>query len=186
MSEEWKDPGASEGIRATTMQAAILAMVVVNFPMLLVTFGMGYAAQFGWMDVSVGTHVKVGLITAFLTILTHTTTMFYFMGTGSALKEEVKERNLDPQFMAKARAFKGTFFYMLTFGILLAMGTAMVGGGAHADLLRPVQSEGRTMFSILHEVMALATLVVNVIALVQTPVNIRRNNQLLDELGATR
>jgi len=112
--------------------------------------------------------------------------MFYFMGTGSAIKAEVRDRNLDTEFLRRARAFKGQFFYMLTFGILLVMGTAMIGGGAHADMLRPVQDVGRSFFSYLHEGMAILTLVVNMIALIQTPINIARNNRLLDDVGETR
>ena len=104
------------------MQAAILGMLVVNVPLLLVSFGMGYASRFDWMSVSVSAHLKVGLLAAFLTVLTQTTTMFYFMGTGSAIKSEVRERGLNPEFIARARAFKGSFFYLLTFGILLIMG----------------------------------------------------------------
>ncbi len=141
---------------------------------------------FGWMDVAVGTHVKVGLVTVILTILTHTTTMFYFMGTGSAIKAEVRERNLDPVFLARARAFKGAFFYWLTFAVLLIMATAMIGGGAHADLLRPNPEGGRSALAIAHQALATARLGVNLIALIQTPINITRNNKLLDEVGGSR
>ncbi len=186
MRREEPQQGASEGIRATTMQAAIMAMGLVTLPMLLVSFGMGYAMSLGWMDVEVGTHVRVGLITAILTVLTHTTTMFYFMGTGAAIKAEVRERNLDVVFLARTRAFKGAFFYWLTFGILLIMATAMIGGGVHADLLRPNPEAGRSVFAIAHEALAVISLVVNLIALIQTPVNIARNNRLLDEVGETR
>ena len=129
------------------MQAAILGMLVVNVPLLLVSFGMGYASRFDWMSVSVGAHLKVGLLAAFLTVLTHTTTMFYFMGTGAAIKAEVRERGLNPEFLARARAFKGRFFYLLTFGILLIMAAAMIGGGAHADLIWSGGEGGRTVLS---------------------------------------
>ncbi len=186
MRREERQQGASEGIKATTMQAAILAMGVVTLPMLLVSFGMGYAMVFGWMDVSVGTHVKVGLVTVILTILTHTTTMFYFLGTGAAIKAEVRERNLDSVFLARARAFKGAFFYWLTFGILLIMVTGMIGGGAHADLLRPNPEGGLSMFALAHEALAAVSLAVNLIALIQTPVYMARNNRLLDEVGEGR
>ncbi len=186
MGTESGRPGASEGVKSTTMQAAILGMLVVNIPLLLVSFGMGYAARFGWMSVSVGAHLKVGLLAAFLTVLTQTTTMFYFMGTGSAIKAEVRERGLDPDFLARARAFKGSFFYLLTFGILLIMVAAMIGGGAHADLLWSDGAAGRTFYSILHEVLAILSLVINMIAFVRTPYNIQRNNRLLDDVGSTR
>ncbi len=186
MGETEMEPGASEGVKASTMQAAIMGMLVVNVPMLLVSFVMGYGIHYGLLDMTLGTHVKVGLITSFLTVLTHTTTMFYFMGTGQAVKQEVKERNLDTEFLRRARAFKGQFFYMLTFGTLLVMGTAMIGGGAHADLLRPAQEAGRSFFSYLHEGMAILTLVVNMIALIQTPINIAKNNRLMDDVGETR
>ena len=177
---------ASEGVRSTTMQAAILGMLVVNVPLLLVSFGMGYASRFDWMSVSVSAHLKVGLLASFLTVLTQTTTMFYFMGTGSAIKSEVRERGLNPEFLARARAFKGSFFYLLTLGILLIMAAAMIGGGAHADLLWSGGEGGRTFYQILHEVLAILSLIVNMIAFALTPFYIRKNNRLLDDVGSTR
>lgn len=185
MSQVRRDPGPSEGVKPSTMQAAILAFGVVALPMLILTFAMGYAAHYGYY-VEVATHVKVGLVTVILTILTHTTTMFYFMGTGSAIKSEVQEHNLDPELYLRARAFKGRFFYMLFFGILLVMATGMIGGGAHAALLMPNPKGGRAVVSYIHEGLAIVTLVVNLIALVMTPINIARNNQLLDDVGETR
>lgn len=186
MTAGTEQPGASEGVKSTTMQAAILGLLVVNIPLLLISFGMGYASRFDWMSVTVGAHLKVGLLASFLTVLTQTTTMFYFMGTGSAIKAEVRERGLDQEFLARARGFKGSFFYLLTFGILLIMVTAMIGGGAHADLLLGVGKGGRTFYSILHEVLAGLSLLVNMIAFVLTPVYIQKNNRLLDDVGRTR
>ena len=167
------------------MQAAILAMAVVNIPLLLVTFAMGYGVHYGWWSLDVGTHVKLGLVTTILTMLTHTTTMFYFMGTGSAIKEEVREENLDLDYLWRARAFKGSFFYAIFFGMLLIMATAMLGGGAHSDLFRPVQEAGQSFLSRIHELLALVSFVVNMYALVITPVYISRNNVLLDEVMGT-
>ncbi len=164
------------------MQAAILAFGVVSLPLLLVTFVMGYAVHYGWWGVGIGTHLKVGLVTTILTMLTHTTTMFYFLGTGSSIKAEVRERNLDAVYLARARAFKGSFFYALFFGMLLIMAVAMLGGGAHSDLLRPVQPAGQSMLSRIHELLAVLSLVVNLIALIQTPIYIARNNVLLDDV----
>jgi len=176
---------ASEGIKAGYMQAAILAMAVVNIPLLLITFAMGYGVHYGWWALEIATHVKMGLVTTILTMLTHTTTMFYFMGTGSAIKEEVREENLDLKYLRRARAFKGTFFYALFFGMLLIMAAAMIRGGAHSDLLRPVQPVGQSFFSRIHEFLVLLSLGVNLYALVMTPVYISRNNILLDEVMGT-
>ena len=177
-----QEMSASEGIKAGVMQAAILAMAVVNVPLLLAQFVMGYGVHYGWWSLEIGTHVKVGLVATILTMLTHTTTMFYFMGTGSAIKEEVREEGLDLEYLRRARAFKGTFFYALFFGMLLIMATAMLGGGAHSDLLRPVQEAGQSLLSRIHELLALLSMVVNLYALVITPVYISRNNILLDEV----
>jgi len=173
---------ASEGVKASSMQAAILAFGVISLPLLIITFGMGYGVHYGWWGVTVSTHLKFGLVTAIMTMLTHTTTMFYFMGTGSAIKHEVRERDLSLSYLRRARAFKGSFFYALFFGMLLIMAAAMLGGGAHSDLLRPVQPAGQSMLSRVHELLAILSLGVNLIALVQTPIYIVRNNILLDEV----
>ena len=180
-----EEMSTSEGIRAGYMQAAILAMAVVNIPLLLLTCVMGYGVHYGWWDLEIATHVKMGLVTTILTMLTHTTTMFYFMGTGSAIKEEVREKNLDLEYLRRVRAFKGIFFYALFFGILLIMGAAMLGGGAHSDLLRPVQPAGQSFLSRFHELLVLLSLIVNIYALVVTPIYISRNNILLDEVMGT-
>ena len=164
------------------MQAAILAMVVVNIPLLLVTFVMGYGVHYGWWGLEVATHVKMGLVTTILTMLTHTTTMFYFMGTGSAIKEEVREEGLDLEYLRRARSFKGIFFYALFFGMCFIMAAAMLGGGAHSDLLRPVQEAGQSLFSRIHELLVLISMVVNLYALIITPIYISKNNILLDEV----
>ena len=181
-----QEMSASEGIKAGYMQAAILAMAVVNIPLLLAQFAMGYGVYYGWeWSLDVSTHVKMGLITTILTMLTHTTTMFYFMGTGSAIKEEVRGENLDLEYLRRARAFKGTFFYALFFGMLLIMATAMLGGGAHSDLLRPVQPVGQSFLSRVHELLALVSFFVNMYALIITPIYLTRNNVLLDEVMGT-
>ncbi len=164
------------------MQAAILAFGVISLPLLLITFAMGYGVHYGWWEVTVSTHLKFGLITAIMIMLTHTTAMFYFMGTGSAIKSEVRERDLDLSYLRRARAFKGSFFYALFFGMLLIMAAAMLGGGAHSDLLRPVQPDGQSFLSRIHELLAVLSLAVNLIALIQTPIYIVRNNILLDEV----
>ena len=180
-----QEMSASEGIKAGYMQAAILAMVVVNIPLLLAQFVMGYGVHYGWWSLEISSHVKMGLVATILIMLTHTTTMFYFMGTGSAIKEEVREENLDLEYLRRARAFKGMFFYALFFGMLLIMATAMLGGGAHSDLLRPVQQVGQSFLSRVHELLALVSFVVNIYALIVTPVYITRNNVLLDEVMGT-
>ena len=177
-----QEMSASEGIKAGSMQAAILGMTVVNIPLLLATFVMGYGLHYGWWDLDVGTHVKMGLVTAILTMLTLTTTMFYFIGTGSAIKEEVREEGLDLEYLRRARAFKGSFFYALFFGMLLIMAAAMLGGCAHSDLLRPIQPAGQSFLSRVHELLALVSLVVCLYSLIITPIYISRNNVLLDEV----
>lgn len=172
----------SEGVKASTMQAAILAFVMISLPLLIMTFIGGYAVHYGWGGFTVSTHLKIGLVTTIMVMLTHTTTMFYFLGTGSAIKAEVRERGLNVDYLRRARSFKGLFFYALFFGMLLIMAAAMLGGGAHSDLLRPVQPEGQSLLSRIHELLAVVSLLVNLIALVQTPVYITRNNRLLDEV----
>ena len=72
--------------------------------------------------------------------------------------------------------------FALFFGMLRIMAAAMRGAGAHSDLLRPVQPAGLAILSRVHELLAILSLGVNLIALVQTPIYIVRNNILLDEV----
>ena len=186
MRREQRSEKDSGGIRATTMQSAILAMGAVSLVMLLVSFGMGYLFRFGWLVSDVGTHVRLGLMTSILTILTHTTTMFYFLGTGAVIKSEVREHHLDSKFLVRARGLKSAFFTWLTFGILSVMAAAILGGGAHADLIAGQSADGRSMLSVSHEVVSIIGLIVNLVALIKTPIFIQKNNRLLDDVWAVR
>lgn len=151
------------------MQAVIFALAVISIPLLLVSAAMGYATAYGMA--AVGTHVNVALIATMVVLLSHTITIFYFVGAGSAVERETEERGLDRLYLDEAKRFRKRLFPWALLATFLTMFTAMLGGGVHVGAVPP----------LVHHVLALLTLVSNGVALARVPGALIRNNRLLDE-----
>ncbi len=151
------------------MQAVIFALAVLSAPLLLASAAFGYSAAGG--AVTIGRHVTIALITTAVVLLSHTITIFYFVGAGSAIEHETEERGLDPVYTNEARRFRKRLFPWALVAIFLTMGTAMLGGGVHVRVIPP----------FVHHVLALLTLLANGIALARVPGALTLNNRLLDE-----
>jgi hypothetical protein len=150
------------------MQAVILALAVLSAPLLIASAAFGYAAAYG--VVSVGRHITVALIATMIVMLSHTVTIFYFVGTGSAIERETEERGLDRLYLDEAKRFRKRLFPWALAATFLTMFAAMFGGGVHVGSLSP----------LVHHLLALLTLVSNGVALARVPGALARNNQLLD------
>lgn len=150
------------------MQAVILALAVLSLPLLIASAAFGYAAAYG--VVSIGRHITVSLITTMMVMLSHTITIFYFVGAGSAIERETEERGLDRVYLDESKRFRRSLFPWALLATFLTMFTAMFGGGVHARALPP----------LVHHLLALLTLAANGIALARVPGALIQNNQLLD------
>src|SRR5713101_3796036 len=94
------------------------------FP-LLVLMGLGVA----WNRVTVPSHVTWAIPITLLTIFTHAIIMFYFIGTGSRIKEVVKEFKLDPMLYRRTLSFKARLFPLSSMTMLVVMAAYIIGGG---------------------------------------------------------
>lgn len=154
------------------MQAVIFALAVLSAPLLLASAVFGYSAA---GDATVlGRHVTVALIATGVVLLSHTITIFYFVGTGSAIERETEERGIDLSYANRARRFRKRLFPWALIAIFLTMGAAMLGGGVHVRAIPP----------FVHHILALLTLIVNGVALARVPGALILNNRLLDEAAA--
>ena len=98
----------------------------VAFPAAVV---MGWAVSRGWL--SVPSHVAWSIPVTLLSIFTHAIILFYFIGTGSRIKEVVKEFRLDVSLYRRTLDFKSRVFplSMLTMGVIMT--AYIIGGGVH-------------------------------------------------------
>ena len=75
------------------------------------------------------THILLGLVSALLLLFSHSWILFYFIGTGRAVKETVAEHGLEAALIEETRRFKRATSPWLMLAILLAIATFVVGGG---------------------------------------------------------
>jgi len=148
------------------------------FPVLVV---MGEAVSWGRM--SVPAHVGWAIPITLLTIFTHAIIMFYFIGTGSRIKEVVKEFKLDVELYRRTLPFKARVFPLATLTMSLVMATYVLGGGAHTHFTWTPP--------LLHGLLALAAAILNVLLALREVVCISENLTLVDDvdravLAATR
>jgi hypothetical protein len=139
--------------------------------------------EVSWPKVTVPTHVSWTIPVALLAIFSHAIILFYFIGTGSRIKEVVKEFKLDVNLYRRTLAFKSRVFPLSTLTMALIIAATILGGGAH------------TRFAwtppLLHGVVAFGAAILNTILSLREVACISENLTLVDEvdqavLSATR
>lgn len=83
---------------------------------------------------AIGGHKTFGFLYAILLIGTVVLTMFYFITTGSSIKQWVKEYDLDPQLYKETKVFKKNLFPFLFLSSVFAVGTGIYGGAVDAGM----------------------------------------------------
>ena len=146
-----------------TLLSALLFPVVV---------AMGWAASSGWM--SIPSHVSWSIPITLLSIFTHAIIMFYFIGTGSRIKEVVKEFKLDTALYRRTLEFKARVFPMSMLTMGLVMAAYIIGGGAHTHF--------RWTPAWLHGLLSLAAAVFNILVALREVVCISDNLTLVDDV----
>jgi hypothetical protein len=139
------------------------------FPVLVV---MGVAVS--WGHLSVPRHVGWAIPVTLLSIFAHAIIMFYFIGTGSRIKEVVKEFRLDPELYRRTLVFKQRVFPLSTLTMGLVMAAYILGGGAHT---RFAWTPGW-----LHGLVALVSAALNIQLALREVVCISDNLTLVDDV----
>lgn len=151
------------------MVLAIFTLILVSTIAMIVAMVQGYLIHTN-PDL-VLKHVTIGLPSALLVILTHSITMFYFIGSGKTLKEAVAANNLDPAYIEKTKVFKRITSPLATYTMLAAVVLACLGGAAQVGKVNPR----------LHEVTAWVTLLLHIWTCVQSVRCIIANQLLADQ-----
>ena len=133
---------------------------------------MGWFVSRGWLTIP--THVLASIPITLLSIFTHAIIMFYFIGTGSRIKEVVKEFKLDAQLYRRTLPFKARVFplSMLTMGAIMT--STIIGGGTHTHFAWTPPW--------LHGLVALAAALLNGLLAVREIVCISENLTLVDDV----
>jgi hypothetical protein len=141
----------------------------VTFP---AAVAMGWAVSRGW--VSLPAHVGWSIPVTLLSIFTHAIIMFYFIGTGSRIKEVVKEFRLDASLYRRTLAFKSRVFPLSMLTMTLIMAAYILGGGAHTHF--------RWTPAWLHGILGVLAAAFNGVLAVREVVCISENLTLVDDV----
>ena len=116
-------------------------------------------------------HVLWGFVVTVAVLFAHTISMFYFIGTGSAIKEEAKKNAALLPLYQRTRTFKARTSGILTLSPLLLMAASITGAGA----------AGGSISARVHLWMEVAAVVVNIWTLWKVSGVIGENILLMEE-----
>jgi len=151
-----------------TCWLAVVSLIVVALQGLAASHGpsalpLGLGAK--------GSHVIWGFLATILALFAHTITMFYFIGTGVAVKDESRKNQKLVPLYQRTRTFKARTSGSLTLAPLLLMAASIVGAGAAGGSLSPS----------VHLWLELAAVAFNVYTLIKVVGVIGENMVLMEE-----
>lgn len=81
------------------------------------------------------THIIFGVIASLLALFSTVITMFYFIGTGKAVKESVQEWDLDKRYYEMVLKYKKRYFPTMTLALIVYISLPGVGAATSANYL---------------------------------------------------
>jgi hypothetical protein len=133
----------------------------------VVGYGLAYGRE------SFTAHFHLALVATLLGIFGHAMTMFYFIGTGKAIKDVVREQNLDKGFLSQTRRQNMIASSWATAATACLMFQFIIGGGAHT----------RAVPARVHEVAFFITLIVSGLASYREIRLLSEQNALADRVN---
>ena len=112
---------------------AVLFLVVVALQGLAASYALPLPAGLG----SRISHVIWGFLATILALFAHTISMFYFIGTGSAVKDEARKNAKIVPLYERTRKFKARTSGILTLAPLLLMAASIAGAGVAGGSVAP-------------------------------------------------
>jgi hypothetical protein len=88
--------------------------------------------------VSLSRHIALAVLSAVLVLFTQSMTMFYFLGTGSRVKQGWRLGKIPEEAYRTSRSFHRRVFPLATSATALTMALVILGGGVHTGVLPPV------------------------------------------------
>lgn len=118
------------------MAIALLALLFIS----LIAIGLNLAlGEFTGLSIylfgksSLAIHMLFGVIASLLALFSVVITMFYFIGTGKAVKETIQEWNLDKRYYDMVLKYKRKYFPTMTLSLLVYIAAPSVGAAASAE-----------------------------------------------------
>ncbi len=135
---------------------------------LLVAVGLGYMVEGQkWF----GEHLLFGLFASLAAILTLVMFLFYFIATGSTVKEAAQKKLIDIELYRRSRKFKGKLFPWLSVAILILMVSPIMGAAYDA---------GKTPIWI-HEAISIVACALYLLTLFKVGAKIPENQEIYVE-----
>ena len=129
------------------MAIALSTILVLGFTTLAASGLMGYALR---SDPSrFAAHFELALAATLLGVFGHAMTMFYFIGTGKAIKDVVRERNLDADILHLSRRQNMRASSWATLAITCLMFQFVMGGGTHTRAIPALVHEASFYITLL-------------------------------------
>lgn len=146
---------------------------------LAIIFGLGWVIGDNPLSVEVraqmATHFRAALIMIPVTMLVHSIAFTYFMGTGRWIEETCEAYKLGPDFRARNIQLK----YRIIPGMMLCFGLMLVTG-AFGALSDPASSTRMDSAKSIHFVLAITTLLANLLVTWIEWRTIDQNGRLVD------
>jgi 4-hydroxybenzoate polyprenyltransferase len=145
------------------------ALLIIGFMAtlgLIATGVLGYGLHGPGDDHLRFLHMMAALAASLLLLFAHCWIMFYLIGTGTAIKDAVKENGLDPQWIEDTKRFKNRSYPMLMLAMGLAMATFVLGG-----------------YRVIHQILFYATLLAQLRALQLEQQVLAENDRLMETIN---
>lgn len=139
------------------MGIALVGLLWLGFGVLLLSVLMAHvpivANVMTWLANApfVATHFTLGVCASLTALFGVVITMFYFIGTAKAVKEAVRDYELDREYYELTLKYKRKYFPGMTLSLLFYIATPSLGGATMVDMVAPY----------VHGVVAYLTLIVH-------------------------
>lgn len=153
------------------MVLLILLLDIASLTGLAVTSCLGLGYELGLLSTR-DTHTLLGILSVVGLLFAHAMTMFYFIGTGSLVKDLHGQSLVPDELYNRTRFIKKHLFPWVTLGMVTAGATFVLGGAVDTQRVAP----------LLHWGMALVSLCVNFIAVKRELAAVGSNVKLLREV----
>jgi len=126
-----------------TMAVALVILLWMSFGVLFVTLLMGQIQPLGyvisdWFGASwIATHFTLGVCGSIFALFVVVITMFYFIGTAKAVKEGVRDYQLDRDYYELTLKYKRKFFPAMTVSLLFYIALPSLGAASMVNYVDP-------------------------------------------------
>ena len=105
--------------------------MILSFTLLLVNGAQGYLH----FKIYNATHIQFSFLSTILYMFSESWIMFYFIGSGKTIKENILNHNLDKIIYQKVIDSKKKLFPHITLNIFLIGTVFVIGGGVHTKVI---------------------------------------------------